>query len=52
MNRQDFLTVPWNNRLSLALGVPTVLYIIAAVLMSFWPTLGGLVGLTFFGVLF
>jgi len=52
MTREDFLTVRWNNRLSAVLGVPTLLYLIAAVSMSFWPSLRGLVGLTFFGALF
>jgi len=52
MTRGDFLTIRWNNRLSVILGVPTLLYILAAAWMSFWPSLHGLVGLTFFGALF
>lgn len=52
MTRESFLTVRWNNRLSLALGLPTLLYIVGAFSMSFWHLPTGLIGLSFFGALF
>jgi hypothetical protein len=52
MTKEKFLTVRWNNVLSLALGIPTLLYIIYAFSTSFWTTSGGLIGLAIIGVLY
>lgn len=50
--RDEFLTVRWNNLLSLALGIPTLIYIVAAFVTSSWMGMGGLIGLSLFGVFF
>ncbi|MDJ0959762.1 MAG: hypothetical protein QNJ88_03820 [Acidimicrobiia bacterium] len=39
----------WNNRLSLALGIPTAIYVVAAFATSAWLGMGGLIGLFVFG---
>jgi hypothetical protein len=39
MKKKDFLTVRWNNLLSLGLGVPTLIYVAAALSTSIWPLL-------------
>ncbi|MFT5683066.1 MAG: hypothetical protein ACI8RZ_003993 [Myxococcota bacterium] len=52
MTRQKFLTVRVNNWLSLGLGLPTLLYVVAAFSMSLWPLRSGLIGLAVFGALF
>jgi hypothetical protein len=52
MKREDFLTVRWNNWLSVGLGLPTLVYVVIAVTTSFWSGLGGLVGLAIFGSFF
>ena len=52
MTKEKFLTVPWNNLLSLALGIPTLIYIVAALSTSIWSTRGGLIGLAIIGALY
>jgi len=52
MNKEKFLTVRWNNILTLALGVPTALYIAYAFSTSLWTTRGGLIGLALIGVVY
>lgn len=52
MTKENFLTVQWNNWLSLGLGIPTLLYVIAAFSTSTWNTMGGLVGLAIIGALY
>ena len=52
MTKEKFLTVRWNNLLSLGLGLPTTIYIIAALSTSVWLGRGGLIGLAIFGALF
>lgn len=42
MTKAQFLTVRWNNWLSLALGIPTLIYIVVAFSTSIWPTRGGI----------
>lgn len=49
VTRDEFLTVQWNNRLSLGLGIPTVIYVVAAFATSAWLVMGGLIGLFVFG---
>jgi hypothetical protein len=49
MTRDDFLTVRWNNRLSLGLGIPTLVYVAVASSTSAWLGMGGLIGLFVFG---
>jgi len=52
MKKEKFLTVRWNNLLSLGLGLPTLIYIIFAFSTSAWMEKGGLIGLAIFGALF
>ncbi len=49
MTRDEFLTVRWNNRLSLGLGIPTLIYVLVAFATSAWLGMGGLIGLFVFG---
>lgn len=52
MTKERFLTVRWNNLLSLGLGIPALIYIVAALSTSIWSTRGGLIGLAVIGVLY
>ena len=52
MTREKFLTVRWNNILSIALGVPTLLYILWAFSNDAWQTMEGLIGLAIFGAFY
>jgi hypothetical protein len=52
MAKENFLTVRWNNLISLGLGLPALVYIIVAFSTSLWMTKGGLVGLAIIGVLY
>ncbi len=52
MTKQRFLTVRWNNILSVGLGTPTLIYVILAFSTSFWLEREGLIGLAIFGALF
>ncbi len=52
MTKGDFLTVRWNNLLSLGVGFPTLIYIVVAFSTSIWLGRGGLIGLSIFGALF
>jgi hypothetical protein len=52
MTKEKFLTVRWNNWLTLALGLPAIIYIIASFYTPAWSTRGGLIGLSIIGVLY
>ena len=52
MKKENFLTVPWNNYLSLGVGIPTLLFIVFAFSTSVWSERGGLIGLSIFGAFF
>jgi len=52
MTREQFLTIRWNNLLTLGLGIPALLYVILAFSTSLWTTKGGLIGLAVIGVLY
>ena len=52
MNRKEFLTVRWNNLLSLGLGLPALIYILFAFSSSAWSEKGGMIGLAVIGVLY
>ena len=49
VTRDEFLTVRWNNRLSLGLGIPTLIYVGVALTTSAYSGRGGLIGLFVFG---
>ena len=46
MTREKFLTVRWNNLLSLGLGIPALIYVIVAFSTLAWSTRGGFVAFT------
>ena len=52
MTKEKFLTVRWNNLLTLGLGFPGLIYVVAAFSTGFWSTKGGLIGLSIIGVLY
>jgi len=52
MTKENFLTIRWNNALSLGIGIPTLIYILIAFSTSIWLGRGGLIGLSIFGALF
>jgi hypothetical protein len=52
MTRADFLTVRWNNILSVALGLPTLAYVLVAFSTSLWTDRGGLIVLALIGVVY
>ena len=52
MIEENFLTVRWNNILTLILGIPTLAYVLIAFSNSLWSTKGGLIGLALIGVVY
>jgi hypothetical protein len=52
MNKEKYLTVRWNNLLTLLLGLPALGYIYAAFINGFWSGRGGMIGLAIIGVLY
>ena len=52
MTKERFLTVRWNNLLTLGLGLPALAFIIYAFSTFVWTTMGGLIGLSIMGVLY
>jgi hypothetical protein len=52
MKKETFLTVRWNNLLSIGIGLPTLIYVVVALLNSMWLGRDGLIGLSIFGALF
>ena len=52
MTKEKFLTVRWNNFLSLGLGLPTLIYIVVAFSTSIWLGRDGLIGLAIIGALY
>jgi hypothetical protein len=52
MTKEKLLTIRWNNLLTLALGFPGLIYVVAAFSNSFWSGRGGMIGLSIIGVLY
>jgi len=52
MTKEKFLTVRWNNLLSLVMGIPALIYVVVAFSTSVWLERGGLIGLAVIGVLY
>jgi hypothetical protein len=52
MTKEIFLTVRWNNLLTLGLGIPALIYVIVAFSTSLWSTREGLIGLAVIGALY
>jgi hypothetical protein len=52
MAKEKLLTVRWNNLLTLGLGIPALIYAVAALSTSLASELGGFIGLVVIGVLY
>jgi hypothetical protein len=52
MNKENFLTVRWNNWLTLGLGLPTLIFVIYAFSNSLWMEKSGMIILSIIGVLY
>ena len=52
MTKEEFLTVRWNNLLTLGLGLPALIYVVFAFSTSVWTGRGGMIGLSLIGVLY
>jgi hypothetical protein len=52
MNKEKFLTVRWNNWLTLGLGLPALAFVVFAFSTSLWTERGGLIALALIGVLY
>ena len=52
VTREKFLTVRWNNVLSLGLGLPALIYVVVALSTSVWSGKAGFIGLAVIGVLY
>jgi hypothetical protein len=52
MSKEKFLTVGWNNILTLALGIPTAIFVVLAFSGTLWTSNGGMIGLSIIGVLY
>ena len=52
MTKEEFLTIRWNNLLTLGLGIPALIYVLAAFSTGVWSTRGGLIGLAVIGAFY
>jgi hypothetical protein len=52
MNKEKFLTVRWNNYLTLALGLPALIFVVYAFSTSLWLDRVGFIWLSVIGVLY
>jgi hypothetical protein len=52
MTKEKFLTVRWNNLLTLGLGLPALVYAVFALSTSLASELGGFIALVVIGVLY
>ena len=52
MTKEKYLTVRWNNLLALGLGLPALIYVIAAYSTSIWLGQDGMIGLAIIGALY
>lgn len=52
MTVEKFLTVRWNNLLTLGLGLPALIYVVVVVAASLWAGRDALIGLGIIGALY
>jgi hypothetical protein len=52
MTKEKFLTVRWNNLLTLGLGLLALIYIVVAFSTSIWTRMSGMIGISIVGVLY
>jgi len=49
MTKEKFLTVRWNNLITLGLGIPFLIYVVYAFSTSAWSSRGGMIVLSVIG---
>jgi hypothetical protein len=52
MSKEKFLTVKWNNLLTVGLGIPLLIFVVYAFSSTFWMEKGGLIWLVIIGALY
>ena len=52
MGKEKFLTIRWNNTLSLGLGIPGLIYVIIVLYTSILSASAGFIGLVVIGLLY
>lgn len=52
MTREKFLTLPWNNMLSLGLGLIVLAYVVGAVAAGAWSGRNGFIGIAVLGAVY
>jgi hypothetical protein len=52
MTKENFLTVRWNNLLSLSLGLIVLMYVVGAFATGVWPDRDGFIGIAVLGALY
>jgi hypothetical protein len=52
MTKENFLTVRWNNLLTLGLGLLALIYVVVAYSTSIWTGKAGMIGISIVGVLY
>ena len=52
MTKEKFLTVRWNNRLTLGMGLPVLIYIVVVLSTSVLSDFAGFIGMVFIGALY
>lgn len=52
MTKEEFLTVRWNNILTVGLGPLALLYVVYALSTTLWMERTGLIGLAIIGVVY
>lgn len=49
MKKEEFLTVQWNNRLTLGLGLPALIYAVVVLFTSTMSDFAGFIGMVLIG---
>ena len=52
MTKEKFLTVRWNNWLSLGLGIPALIYAVVGLSTSVMSDLAGFIGMVIIGIVY
>jgi hypothetical protein len=52
MTKENFLTVRWNNWLSLGFGIPILIYIVVVLSTSVLSDFAGFIGMVILGILY
>jgi hypothetical protein len=52
MTKEKFLTVRWNNLLSLGLGIPGLIYVVVVLSTSVLSDFAGFIGMGIFGAVY